>query len=277
MLDLKKFTKEVSAAVPVVDNTFQYMRKKYTLKEECADGWYIVELNGNDAIVSAPFIPEIDIPFEEEHKKSIIKGYTYNNTIIFQNFDVGKRKAGHEISAPLYLNRVPTFSSIEAIIWEDKKLYYLKPSYNDILIHQVQAMYESDGDLLTIKRVTPELKMVYLFHNIEKQKIVEEQERLQKEKDIEEFKKTLEGRLILAFNRVGAKILKYSISGNRITVDWEMEGSSQQFNSVIEADSFRVIEAGYCMSGHDREHTVHSMVKLAESYDEDNLIYKTRQ
>jgi hypothetical protein len=209
-------------------------------------------------------------------KKHFIKGYVYNNNIIFQNFDVGKRKAGVEIMAPLLLNGAPTFSSIEAIIWEDRNIYYCQPNYKDSLIYQVKNACEENADIAKLSFMTPELKTLYLFHNIEQHKIQEEQLQIQKAKNLEEFKKTLQGRLILAFNQAGAALVGYTVSGNRITVDWKLNKTGRTLNSVIDATTFSTLEAGFCLSGEDKKHTVTSMVQLAESYEEDRRIHITR-
>lgn len=276
MIDLEKFMKKSTAIVPILDGSFKYNRKQYYIVGACLNGWYEVELDGNNANLKQSIIIESNTDFSKGLR--VIKGYTYNNSMVFQNFDVGKRKSGVEVMIDLNFNSMPTFMSVEAILWEDKRLYYYRPNYTDTSIFNVKAAYDNEAASITdIKGLTPELKTLFLFHAIEQHKFKKEQELLKRKKEIEDLEKTLQGRLILSFNRVGAKILKYSVSGKRITVDWEIEGSTQKFNSVIEADTFRVIEAGYCMSGHDRDHTVHSMVKLAESYDEDGLIHKTRE
>lgn len=273
MIDLEKFTKVFTVDVPILNKTFQYNRKKYSIKEDCSDGWYNVKINGNYAKIETAAVIESDPIFKQG--KNILKGYTYHNNMIFQNFDVGKRKAGVDVMMPLHLNNVPTFSSIEAILWEDKNLYYYQPNYVDPIVYQLKAACDETANVKTLKGLTPELKTLFLFHDIERLRILEEQERLKKKQELEELAKTLPGRLMLSFNRVGAKLLNYSITGKRITVDWEL-ASGTQFNSVLDADTFRVIEAGYCMSGHDKEHSLTSMVKLAEDYQERRVVHKTR-
>jgi len=273
MIDLEKFTKVFTVDVPIINKTFQYNRKKYSIKKDCVDGWYSVKIDGNIAAIETTAVIEFDPIFKQG--KNILKGYTYHNNFIFQNFDVGKRKAGVEVMMPLYLNNVPTFSSIEAILWEDKNLYYYQPNYVDPIVYQLKAAYETVAGMKALKGLTPELKILFLFHDIERQKLIADQERLKKEHEIEEFAKTLPGRLMISFNRVGAKLLNYVITGTRITVDWEL-ASGTQFNSVLDAETFRVIEAGYCMSGQDKQHSLTSMVKLAEDYQERRVIHKTR-
>jgi len=278
MINLEKFDTEQKAIVPVTGNSFQYMRKVYSVTGTVVDGWYAVRLRGNYVISASSLFIEYQREFSDIMKsnKRILRGYTYNNNIIFQNFDVGMRKSGHSIMAPLYLNNAPSFSSIEAILWEDKKLYYYKINNIDYLVYQLRSSM-NDGSFERIKGLTPELKTTLLFHIVENQKIKEEQEKLKRSKEIAELRTSLRGRLILTFKRVGATLLDYVLSGKRITVNWKFEDSSINYNSVIDADTFRVIEAGYCMSGSDKDHSASSMVLLAKDYEDDGLIHITRE
>jgi len=274
MIDLSKFIDKKTVNVPIIDGRFKYNRKIYSIPEPCEDGWYAVELEGNSANLRQAVFPESIPEFNKDH--TILKGYTYNNIMVFQNFDVGKRKSGVEVMADLNFNTMPTFMSIEAILWEDKKLYYYRPNYMDTIIFSIKSAYDNnDNNVKELKGITPELKTLYLFHDLERQRMIMEQERLRKEQEIEEFKKTLQGRLLLTFNRVGAEIIDYSVTGNRITVNWKLP-SGRAFNSVVNSDDFRVIEAGYCMSGDDKRHSATSMVELAKDYEDDNLIHHTR-
>lgn len=279
MLDLKKFVQETQAIVPVVKQGFQYNRKKYLVPDALVDGWYKVAIQGNNAKVLSVAVIEMDREFAEQlskNSKAILKGFTYHNNFIPQNFDVAKRNSLVGVMTPLLFNNVPTFSSIEAILWEDKNLYYYRPNYSDARIYVLRRSCDEDADITILKGITPEQRTLYVFHNIEKIKIREEQERVLKEKELEAFRQTLQGRLILAFSRVNAKIIKYSVAGNRVEVHWELRDYSQLFKSVIEADTLRVIEAGYCMSGDDRNHNVHSMVELVKDYIDDDVLHITR-
>lgn len=268
MIDFNTINKEKIATVPIVRGCFQYNRKKYREPTQ-STGWYRVFLKNNDALITEEII------IESEDMPNTIKGYVFNNNLIFHNFDVGKRKLDRDVMMPLCLNNAPTFSPIHAIIWEDKHIYYYKPDYSEYLVYDVKNRFDSSQNISDLKGITPELKHLFLFHDIERQKLREELEKIKKEEERQEFLKSTPGRLQLAFSRVGATMLNYSITRNRIIVDWKLE-SGQKFNSVIDANTFRVIEAGYCLSGEDRKHSVSSMVLLASDYEKDDLIHITR-
>lgn len=264
MINLDKFDKEIEVIVPIANGFFCYRNKQYRLDQN-VNGWYKVKIKGNDAELIELLMPDL----MEQNGFTIIKGYVFNNNIIFQNFDVGFRKTGYEVMAELYFNEVDNFTSIEAIYW-DRKLFYYRPNYSDFFISEVKQVLDNGEDIKQIKGITQELKTICLFHELEQKKIKE----LKKQEEENVLKQTLEGQLYLSFKRVGAEIINYSITGNRIIVDWSI--NSQDFNSILDRNTFQVIEAGYCMSGHDKEHSLHSMVVLAKQYDKEDLIYKTR-
>ena len=271
MINLNKFIQPKQIIAPVLNGHFPYERKRYTVSSP--DGWSLIELSSNSAKLIRPVLAEIELVVPS---KNTIKGYTYNNNIVFQNFDVAKRKTKFDVMAPLHLNSSPTFSSIEAVIWEDSKLYFYRPNYSDFKISEVSRNCLSDGsgDTVGLKGVTPELKTVFLFHSIERQNIQKLLEEAKKKEKEEEFKKSIPGKLFWSFQAVGAKVLNYTQEGKRIVVDWSL--GSQEFNSVIDTDTFRIVESGFCMSGDDKRHSISSMILTAKDYQKDRLIHKTR-
>lgn len=276
-INFEKFDKVHSAIVPILNGVFQYNRKKYNVSES-VNGWFLVVLKGNDVLKENI----ISIEADKNVKLKTVGGYTYNNNFIFQNFDVGKRKLGVDVMTQLHFNTSPTFSSIKAVLWEDKNLYYHSPNYKDLAIFKVKQVFDNlhssgGAGISNIKGITPELKTLFLFHDIQRIDLEKELIKVKKEKEFKAWRETLPGRIAITFARVGAKLLNYSVSGNRITVDWQLINSEEKFNSVIDASTFKVLEAGYCLSGSDKDHNVTSMVLLAEDYEKDGLIYKTRR
>jgi len=276
MINLNNFVKEIFAEVPVNKGKFVFNRKQYEVPSE--DGWFKVSLKGNYANIVEPIYYFDNL----EKKYNRLLGYSYNNLIIFQNFDAVKRKTGKDVSAVLNFNKSDSFNPIRCICWEDGQFYYTQQDYSsNYKIHEIKNFFDSDRDISQLKGVTPEIRTTYLFHCIERDQVRElekiklahlaEEDRREHEK---QMMATVQGRVQLTFNRSGASLLNYSLSGKRIMVDWELNG--HKFNSIIDADSFKVIEAGYCMSGEDTKHNITSLVKLAEDYDDRDLIYITR-
>jgi len=293
MLDFSKLAEEKIIEVPVLDGRFQYHSKKYKIFSE-EDGWFKVKIEGNSAEISEPVFDFTEL----EKKNKPVKGYTYNNTIIFHNFDSTKRKWGFELSEEINFNSALTFSAIKAIVWEDKKIYFVSPDYSNFKIFDIKTSFDNDEAINNLKEITPELRTLFLFHEIEREQFRElERQRLELErmeladeerkKREKELMASIPGRLQLTFERSGARMIQYSISGNRIIVDWEMLSARGnmgrhndhmiQYNSVIDSRTFKVLESGYCMSGDDRRHNITSLVKLAEDYEERGLTHITRR
>jgi hypothetical protein len=283
-INLTKFTEKKEVIVPVRWGRFQYNRKRYGVLDskitsvredrfmEYLNGWCRVIINGNDAYYKEDVFIEA-----EPCVYDLIKGYTFHNKIIFQNFDVAKRKLNADMMGRVFfIENIQSFSAIEAVIWEDGNLYFYRPNYIDSKIIEVQQAFRNEQSITHMKGVTPEQQTVYLFHELELQRIKAEQERIRLQEEKEAFQKTLEGRLLTTFERAGAVVISYEDKLTEIEVVWQLS-NGQEFNSRIEKDTFKVIELGYCASGDDKSHNATSMVKLAESYDAEGLLYRTRR
>lgn len=278
-IDLNKFIEKKEVVVPVKHGKFQYGRKNYVVSLDCmytrsleAPGWYRVAISGNEASIIGPIVLEA-----YQHSFPVIKGYTFDDNIVFQNFDVAKRKSGLGVMEKIYfLGKISTFSPIEAIMWEDKNLYFYRPVYTDIKIIEVFRAFKNEQPIANIKGVTPEQQTVYLLHELKIQRIKANMEKIKLQQEREEFKKTLEGKLFTAFSRAGAEVINYKETSNELEVNWKLL-NGEQFNSRIERDTFKIIELGYCAEGGDRNHNITSMVLTAEEWDKDDLIYKTRR
>jgi hypothetical protein len=268
MLDFEKFDKPFRAIVPVRNGSFVYQKKTYKIRSE--DGWFLVRIKNNKVSDQEPVVlPLQGMPHP-------ILGYTHHNNIVFQNADVARRKHKLGMMAPLHFNQSPTFEAIQAIVWEDGECYWTGPNYSDAKIFEIKDAYEAERALGEMKGVTPELRVLYLHHTIERDTMKKMLAEAKAKEELEALMTSIPGRLHLMFQRAGGKMTNYSLSGSRIIVDWTVEGSHHQFNSVIDANTWMVVEAGYCMSGDDQRHNITSMVKTAQIYDEQRRMNITR-
>lgn len=263
MFDFEKFAKPFRCVAPVRNGSFIWKKKSYRIKTE--DGWFLIEIKNNDCRVVEPALPTDVLYFS---LKNNIKGYTHHNSIIFQNTDVAKRRFGLGMTAPLHFSQSQTFEAIEAVVWEDKEVYWIGPNYGDTKIFDIKDAYDQERVITDLKGVTPELRMLYIHHAIERESMRKMLEEAKKKEEIESLMASIPGRLQVTFDRAGATMTNYSISGSRIVVDWTIPGSHYQYNSVIDSSTWMIIEAGYCMSGDDRRHNITSMVKTAQLYTE---------
>lgn len=266
MLNLEGLGVVKGVIVPIINNSFQYNRKIYNT-EETVDGWYRVDIDNNDVTLLDAVIPELDLKVE---KKFLIKGYTYNDSIIFFNFDDSKRRFNKHIMDQLHLSNIRTFSSIEALVWEDKRVYLYRQSFTDTDIYELKTFFDEGINLSGKKHLKPEQKTLYLFHHISKQKQIQKIKQQQIKKERQE-KQSKQDAIIESFTIVGANIKKYEVKNNRIYVSWEL--NNNLFDSVINESTGQVIDAGYCMSGDDAKHSVTSLVLTAKEYDEDGDLY----
>ena len=275
-LDFATLSAPKTVLVPVSKNSFQYHKKKYTV--EATDGWWVVSLQGNKAIAleSYVWIDETTSGVICENKKfNWVNGYTYGNQILFKNFDVAKR-LGLNLIASLHFNCVDTFSPIKAIVWETGQLFYACVNYADSGISFVKMAYDNEELLDGVKGVTPELRTLYLFHALERDQLREMLRQKVAKEDHERKMKEIPYRLKVTLERAGARLLGYSTSGNRLVVDWEVANGSYKYNSVIDANTWMVVEAGFCLSGGDKKLNVTALAKTAEEYEERKVTFITR-
>lgn len=276
MLDFSSIAKPSKVNVPVLGGRFIYHRKPFALSNRTIeDGWRTVEIHGNHVIDCGPHVWSGDSP-------NPIRGYTNGNGLVFQNFDVGKRK-GFGLQAPLLFNTVETFTAIIASLWEDGRLYYVEPNYADNAIFEIKNRFEDEQSIDGLKGVTPELRTLFLFHSLERdqQRAMLEAARLaaaeqKRTADEAERMKDVAYRLTVTFAHAGARVLRYTLSGSNLIVDWELESGGHRFNSVIDSRTWMVREAGYCMTGDDRRHNITSVVKTAEDYESRRVVVITR-
>lgn len=277
MLDFGKFAGPIKAVVPIRNNSFILNKKPYQIKSD--DGWFEVLIDGNKAQTCGHAY--WDLP--REKASNMVLGYTCNNSIVFQNFDVAKRKWNLGMTAPLHFNQSPTFESIRAVVWEDGQVYWVEPNYSDVQTLELKDLLDSDQTLVGRKGVTQELRSLFLFHALEKEQIKQlaieaemaKTRAIQKEEE-ERLMRDIPYRLRMTLARAGGEMLGYSLTGNRIIVEWKIPDSGQRYNSVIDSRTWMVLEAGFCMSNDDKRHNLTSIVKTAEEYEDRGVTFITR-
>jgi hypothetical protein len=276
MINLESLAKPKIILVPIMGNSFQYHKKKYQI--ETPDGWWLVSISGNKAepVESFTWLDENILPDCENKKFEFVKGYTYNNQFVFQNFDAAKRLYGLGLTTPLHFNMVDTFWAIKVVAWEAGHFFYAMPNYTDTKVVEAKMAYDNDENLDNLKGITPEIRTLYLFHSLEREQLRELlRQEMVKEKHEKRMKET-PYRLKTILERAGAKLINYTTSGNRIIIDWQLNDGSFSYNSVIDSKTWMVMEAGYCLSGGDKKLNLTSMAQTAKEYEERDVIFITR-
>ena len=110
-----------------------------------------------------------------------------------------------------------------------------------------------------IKDITPEMRVVYTFHLLEK-----------KRKEMEEPVAAIK----ILMSKSGAEVKSVKKVNRGFEVVWNSSG--WDINTLLDKN-FRVIEAGFCVSGHDKTQSATSVVKLLGDYvEEGSHVHITR-
>lgn len=149
-------------------------------------------------------------------------------------------------------------------------------------MNEVKARFEKNQSLDKLKGITPEMRYLFIVLSLQRDNFRALQElkklklsEIEKAKRIEEFNKTLPGRLLQTIEGAGGKLVRFNIQGkDKIVVVWKV--GDQTVNSLINLD-FRILEAGYCLEGEDKKHSLSSAVTLAQSFQEERPLYITRE
>ena len=288
-IDLTKFAGKTSAMVPIVENSFQYNRKKYRVRD-AEDAWYNVEMEGNNAVLTGKAYPS-EYDFE---KSKLVSGYIFGNNLFFANFDTARRKFRKEMHAPALYNTFDTFNSVKAVHWEDENFYIVGVNYTDTLIYQVKSLLDTEDSIDTVKGVTPELRVLFALHLIQKQKIAEELRKADEERKRKELLQSLPGQLENIFRRAGGVMTSCTfinvaeplnnhtsrtdrrMNGRFAEVEWNIPGMPERFNTIVNLDTMMIWDAGFCTSGADRKFNITGLVQTAKDYKQNAFINITR-
>jgi len=104
-------------------------------------------------------------------------------------------------------------------------------------------------------------------------------EEAKKRQEVEEFRKrmreTLEGRMRLALEDTGARLIDHMVRGNLAEIRWRSR-RNRTYNSVIDINNMNVVTAGICLSGTDRVFDLTSLIGVVHEGERRSLIVVTR-
>lgn len=277
MLDLARFAVKQEVVVPIVDGWGQWQgRRLYSPNQEA--GWYRVILPaGTIAGKASPLTIHKAL---EAQKKHLV--YALGREGIPLNFGTFKVNGWGE-SVDVNFMDVPIFEVVQIVYWEDKRFYFYDTESvrQRRLIQEIKGIFGRSGDLSKVRGATPELRYYFILCNLQQESArfanelakytLSESER---NKRVAEYAATLDGRLKNAIEQAGGTLVKYYKSGKGYMVEWEL--NDQTIKSTIR-DDLRIINAGFCLSGYDKEHTLNSITHLAKMYQEDDVLNITRE
>lgn len=245
----------------VLNNTFYSNNAKYRLKD-VANGIYAIDIMADNIVESIQ--PADILEFEKYVKKSdkmnFIYGYAFKKGFIPTNIVKWKNT-----KLPIQLpNSVSDEWEIVKVlnIHHENIFFYIENVMNNLSLKlfELKDIFETNLGIQNIKGVTPEMKFIFSLHLFAK-----EQEELARLKLLEEeYKKTAEGRIKTIIERSNGKFISFRELINRgYEVIWEAE--YETINTLVDYN-FRVIEAGFCVSGYDKTQSLGSVINLLKDY-----------
>lgn len=144
-----------------------------------------------------------------------------------------------------------------------KIFFFLEYVFNSLYekLQDVRNYYNDNKPLLDLKEITPEMRLVYGFNQLEKLRIEKELKKLKEA----EYKKTVLGRIETIIKDSGGTFMSLKTYKNGYEIIWRM--GTLNINTYMNKD-FGIIEAGFCLNGGDRKHTLNSITKLLGDFIE---------
>lgn len=279
-IDLNRFNQKKEVIIPIVDGWGQYDGRKIYIPN-VEDGYYKATLRDSIVLHGRASPLEVHKIFTGGGKHKF-RVYAIGEEGVATNFDTFIRKGFGETVRVNFLS-VRLFEVVEIVLWEDGRFYFydtILPK-NRSVIQQVKQCFDAEKEITGVAGVTPELRYYFLLTSLQRQGVraAEEMEKyklseLERQKRVEEFNASFPGRLKDTVTKAGGKFIRYSKFGNGYLVEWKL--GRQLIKSTIK-DNMRIINAGFCLSGDDKKHTIASIVNLAKLFRREAPLYITRE
>lgn len=245
-------------------------RMNTLLENNVEDGVYCLDMDVDD-FMSTLEIANIDEArnfFKKSSKVEIIQGVAYKNGIIPKN-PVKYNQLPVTVINPIFED----FDEVEIVKIKGKYFYfqtlmtqnsYMLMDLKSAIDEMIEKKEIQKDVLKNIQGVSPEAKMTYSFIFMN---LVQEIEK-NKTKEPEEYFKYV-------FEKCNSVVESVKEKNTGYEVIWECMGF--RINSMFSKD-YKVLEAGFCVSGEDRKHSISSLANLLQDYNnEGSHIYKTRR
>ncbi|GJQ44098.1 MAG: hypothetical protein JETCAE03_35960 [Ignavibacteriaceae bacterium] len=227
------------------------------------DGIYSIDVSSDDYLdsISVADIFEFEKYIKNKPKMEFVTGYTFGANQVVPMDYIKWEKNGF----PTITNdnlRLEEWSLGKFLHIPTKKIFFfLEYVFNSLYerLQEVRNHYDKNKPLLDLKEITPEMKLVYAFNLLEKLRIEEELKKLKEA----EFRKTVLGRVETIISNSGGTFMSLKTYKNGYEIVWRM--GRYNLNTYMNKN-FGIIEAGFCLSGGDRKHTLNSIVKLLGDY-----------
>jgi hypothetical protein len=254
---------------------FASNRMKFRTSEP--NGIYCVDMTEDD-FKSSLMMADIDEAvkfFRKNSKFNVIRGVSFHNGIIPEN--------------PVKFTNIPIsitdatydeFEEVEAVLVKKTGQYYFLRTVcteKAFPLMEVKEAFESQENIEEIKGLSPEIRIVHFFHLLERQRIEEEEREAERRELLairEEQERVPKNRITNALEESGATLVSIRKVNRGHEIVWSASGHT--INTLLN-DNYRVIEAGFCVSGYDNTQSVSSVAKVLQDYvDQGDWVHKTR-
>jgi len=245
----------------IYNNKFFSNRMELKVHGDFVNGIYSMDMDQDDfgSTISFANINDAKKYFKKSSKIDLIKGVSFKDGIIPEN-PVKYKKIPIKVLGAIY----DDFEEIEIVSIKGKVYYFLDILYGQksYALMDLKEAFETDEkiDISKIKNVTPEMKIVYTFMSIEKAQ--------NEKKEPVEFITSL-------MAETGATVNYIKELNRGFEVSWTL--GSNTINTFLDKE-YKVLEAGFCVSGYDNTQSAQSVVNLLKDYeDQGDYIYLTRR
>lgn len=279
-ISFERFAEEKEAIIPIIQGSGKIRGRKVEIN--AADGWYQFIVGNTVRLNRKATLLEVSQELRKVHK--VLTGYAYGDEVVPMNFQNLFSKGFGETVKVWFLNQEP-WTAVHFAQLEDGRFYYVDVAFAyHSRLTCLRSFFETEKTLVGERGWTPEEKYYYLLLSLERDtwRHLAELEALklserEKKKRAEEFKLNFSDRIKkVIVDAGGAFISLAKRANNRYLVTWRVRGTKQIVKSVIK-DNLRIENAGFCLSSHDKEHSLHSIINLGRAYiEESGSLYLTR-
>lgn len=244
----------------VVVKNILYSNRIESSVQGVSNGIYSLDMSVDDfrSTLSIANILDAKKYFNKASTIKVIRGLSFHDGIIPLN-PIAYKKIPLKIVDATY----DEFEEVEVVSIRDNFYYYIQSVQTDkaYSLMDIKEAFESKKNINidAMAGLSPEIRLLYTFHLIER-----------KNKEMSEpvnfIKKIM--------SDTGADVGKIVKKNTGYEVTWSFRNNT--INTLLDKD-FRVIEAGFCVSGFDKTQSAKSVVNLLKDYQEEgSYIHLTR-
>lgn len=253
----------------VLNNVFYSNRIEIKLSNSYPNGIYSMDMNVDDfrSSLAPANIQDAIKYFRKSSNLKVIRGIGFHDGIVPEN-PISYTQIPIKITDATY----DDFDEVEAVVLKNGVCYFLQTlnTVKSYPIIEVKEILEKDGGKIDgVRGVTPDIRIAYMFNIME---VMERKKAEAEEKRKKEMSEPVNYiRSVMEYG--GAKVLSVKKVNRGFEVAWESDGYTI---STLMDNNYRVIYAGFCVSGYDNTQSASSVVKVLKDYVKREHVTVTR-